>query len=324
MSASTGYFDAHTHLLLTGPPHYPLAMRDVDTLLALQRSHGITRSVVYSPMEIQRAFLSGDDPEPAVRRYNDFVAQVQEKYPDQVTGVGLVYPFAGDSSAREAERVIEQLGLHGVMVNPYLRGQWLDQDESAEPLLEAVESLGVPLLVHPEEQLERVAAQALGRQIRYAEGLVLWRTLATTFALYGFAAGPLFEHFPRLRVVFAHGGGSFWGNAARVDVLFKELVPREDPIVKGQWEGGVAEDPLAWMRAHEVYMDTAWLDGGAMRTAVERLGADRLLFGSDGSAHAASIPFFQAQLAELELSPEQVHQIRFENTARLFGAAHAD
>jgi aminocarboxymuconate-semialdehyde decarboxylase len=312
-------------LLLTGPPHYPLAMRDVDALLALQRSHGITRSVVYSPMEIQRAFFTGDDPWPAVRRYNEFVAQIQERYPDEVTGVGLVYPFGGDESAHEAEHIIQQLGLHGVMVNPYLRGQWLDQDERAEPLLGTVERMGVPLLVHPEEQLERVAAEALGRRMRYAEGLVLWRTLATTFAMYGFAAGPLFQRFPGLRIVFAHGGGSFWGNAARVEVLFKELVPREDPIVRGQWEGETGtEDPLAWMRAHEVYMDTAWLDGGALFTAVQRLGADRLLFGTDGSAHAASIPFFQAQLAELGLTPSDVEKIQFDNTARLFSNSGGD
>src|SRR5829696_8633056 len=132
MTGSDGIFDAHTHLLLTGPPHYPLPMRDVEALLEQQRSHGITRNIVYSPMEVQRAFRASEDPH-------------------AIAGVGIVYPFSGDESAREAERVVKELGLRGVMVNPFMRNAWLDQDERAEPTLEVLEKLGVPLIVHPEE-----------------------------------------------------------------------------------------------------------------------------------------------------------------------------
>ncbi|MEA2638996.1 MAG: aminocarboxymuconate-semialdehyde decarboxylase [Chloroflexota bacterium] len=313
-------FDAHTHLLITAPAHYPPPMHAVDQLLALQRSHGVVRSAVYSPMEVNRAFARGEEPLSICVRYNDFIARVQEQHPDEVVGVGIVYPYAGDASAREAERAVRDLGLRGVMVNPYLRGSWLDQDPAAEPLLAAMEALGAPLIVHPEEEMERLVAETLGRRLRYAEGLVLWRTLATTFAMYGFAAGPLLHRFPRLRVVFAHGGGGFWGAAARVDVLFQQLVPNGDAIVRGQWEGDVADSsPLDWLRQHEVYVDVAWLDGGGLRTAVERLGADRLLFGTDGSAHPGSIAYFREQLGQLDLSPDELRAIRHDNAARLFG-----
>lgn len=320
MATAQGAFDAHTHLLLTGPPHYPLAMRDVNALLEQQRGHDISRSIVYSPMEIQRAFRSGDDPHTYGKRYNDFISRVQNAHAEEIIGVGLVYPFSGDESAREAERVVRELGLRGVMVNPFMRGAWLDQDERAEPLLETVEALGVPLILHPEEDLERAAAEALGRQLRYAEGLVLWRTFATMLVLYGFAAGPLLHRFPRLRLVFAHGGGGFWPSAARIEVLFQELIPSEDPIVRGQWEGEVpTQEPLSWLREHEVYFDTAWFDGDALTAAVERFGADRFLFGTDGSAHGRSISYFRNQLEGLQLSPGDLQQIRYDNTARVFG-----
>lgn len=320
MSASEGLFDAHTHLLLTGPPHYPLAMRDAATLLDQQRSHDITRSIVYSPMEVQRAFRASEDPHAYAQRYNEFVSRAQDEHPDEIVGVGIVYPFAGDHSAREAERAVRELGLKGVMVNPFMRGAWLDQDERAEPLLEAVEKLGVPLILHPEEDMERAAAQALNRQLRYAEGLVIWRTFATTLVLYGFAMGPLLHRFPRLRLVFAHGGGSFWPSAARIDVLFQELMPGVDPIVRGQWEGEItAQAPVEWLRAHEVYFDSAWFDGGSFRAAVDRFGAERFLFGTDGSAHGRSISYFCSQLEHLGLSPTELQQIRYDNTARIFG-----
>ena len=320
MTANTGIFDSHTHLLLTGPPHYPPAMRNLDALLEQQRSFGISRSVVYSPMEIQRAFRASEDPGAFASRYNEFISKVQEQHDDEVVGVGIVYPFEGDKSAREAERVIKDLGLRGVMVNPFMRGAWLDQDERAEPVLAAVESLGVPLIVHPEEDMERAAAQALNRQIRYAEGLVLWRTWATTLVLYGFAVGPLLDRYPGLKLVFAHGGGAFWPSAARIDVLFQELIPNDDPIVEGQWEGGDPNmSPLERLRAHEIYFDTAWLDASALRGAIDRLGADRFLFGTDGSAHGHSIGFFCDQLAEVGLTPEDLRSVQSENAAKLFG-----
>ncbi|MFN0071368.1 MAG: amidohydrolase family protein, partial [Chloroflexota bacterium] len=224
MTTDTAIFDAHTHLLLTGPPHYPLAMRDLAALLDQQQSHGITRSLVYSPMEIQRAFRASEDPSRFASRYNEFISGVQEKHRDAVVGVGIVYPFEGDKSAREAERIVTELGLKGVMVNPFMRGAWLDQDDRAEPLMAAVEALGVPLIVHPEEDMERAAAQALNRQLRYTEGLVFWRTWATTLVLYGFAAGPLLHQYPKLKLLFAHGGGYFWPSAARIEVLFRELI----------------------------------------------------------------------------------------------------
>jgi aminocarboxymuconate-semialdehyde decarboxylase len=320
MTAATKIFDSHTHLLLTGPPHYPLAMRNLDVLLEQQRSFGISRSVVYSPMEIQRAFRASEDPSAFASRYNEFISKVQEQHGDEVVGVGIVYPFEGDKSAREAERIIKELGLRGVMVNPFMRGAWLDQDARAEPVLAAVESLGVPLIVHPEEDMERAAAQALNRQIRYAEGLVLWRTWATTLVLYGFAVGPLLDKFPALKMVFAHGGGSFWPAAARIDVLFQELIPNEDPIVDGQWEGGDPHmSPLERLRAHEVYFDTAWFDASALRGAIDRLGADRFLFGTDGSAHGQSIGFFCGQLTEVGLAESDLRLVQTENAATLFG-----
>ena len=106
-----------------------------------------------------------------------------------------------------------------------------------------------------------------------------------------------------------------------IEVLFDELVPRQDAIVRRQWEGGTASlNPIAWLRAHDVYMDTAWLDGGLLRTAVDRLGADRLLYGTDGSAHPGSMPYFGAQLEQLGLSPDELRQIQHGNAERVFAA----
>jgi len=50
----------------------------------------------------------------------------------------------------------------------------------------------------------------------------------------------------------------------------RELVRRGDAIAGAQWEGERTDAlPLDRLKAHEVYMDTAWMDRGAMRNAIE-------------------------------------------------------
>ena len=321
MPAAAPLFDAHTHLSLSAPDHYPEPMHKIDSLLRLQREHGIGRSAVYSPMVISHALQAGRDPLAAARQYNEHIARTQDRHPQEVAGVGIVYPFADDDSAREAERAIRDLGLTGIMANPYLQGDWLDQDARAEPLLQAMHELRAPLIVHPEENLEKVVAQAAGRRLMYDEGLVLWRTLATTWALYGFAAGPLLDRYPQLRIVFAHGGGTFWGKASRIDMAFRELVMKGDAIARSQWEGEESDVlPLDRLRRHQVYMDTAWMDRGAMHNALHWLGPDRLLYGSDGSPHPNSIAYFQQQLDGMQLPDDHLQAIRHGTAAALFGA----
>lgn len=321
MSASHLLVDAHTHLSLRAPDHYPQPMHRVDALLELQRQHGIGCSAAYSPMVISQAMQAGRDPRVAAQQYNEHIAGTRDQHPDEIIGVGIIYPFASDESARDAERAVKELGLSGVMANPYLQGDWLDQDQRAEPLFQVLEELNVPLIVHPEEHLEKVVAEVAGRRLKYDEGLVMWRTLATTWSLYGFAAGPLLDRFPRLKVVFAHGAGAFWGSATRIEMAFQELVARDDAIAMSQWEGQrSATPPLGRLRDHHVYMDTAWMDRSAMRSAIEFLGSDRLLYGSDGSPHPNSIDYFQRQLDDLGLPDSDLQGIKHANAQGLFAA----
>ena len=77
--------------------------------------------------------------------------------------------------------------------------------------------------------------------------------------------------------------------------------------------------PLDWLRAHDVYFDSAWFDASALRGAIDRFGADRFLFGTDGSAHGHSIGFFCDQLGEVGLSEGDLQLVQSGNAERLFG-----
>jgi len=97
-------------------------------------------------------------------------------------------------------------------------------------------------------------------------------------------------------------------------------VARGDAIAASQWEGPSSDTlPFDRLRSHEVYMDTAWMDRGSMRNAIEWLGPDRVLFGTDGSPHPGSIDYFKRQLADMGLPDAQRQAIEHTNAARLFG-----
>ena len=53
-----------------------------------------------------------------------------------------------DAAAGEARRAVEELGFVGVMVNGHPAGHFLDEPRF-EPVLAAIEALGVPIYVHP-------------------------------------------------------------------------------------------------------------------------------------------------------------------------------
>lgn len=314
-------FDVHTHFFPGAPSYYPPAMREVEALLELQRQHGIGRSAIYSPMTISRALEAGQEPLEAARGYNGFVAELAASHPEEVVGVGIAFPFAGEASARVAEEAVCQLGLRGIMVNPWLDGQWLDQSSQAEPLLDAVAELGVPLIVHPEERFEGILAQAVGRRLTHNQGLASVRTLATSLALYGIVCGDLLERYPTLPLIFAHGGGGFWGQLGRFHIVHNVLLPQGDVIAHGQQEGEEAAALLQRLRRSNVSMDTAWVSAHQLTLALELLGPERILFGSDAAPHPLSLPYGLEQIQALEVSPSVREQLLWGNAARLFAPA---
>ena len=313
-------FDAHMHLAESAPAHYPRTMSDVEAILDHQQSHGFEGSALYTPMLVSRTLKAGDDPFTAVRRYNEHLGKIQARFPNRITANAITYPFGGERAARDLQEDVRNHGFKGVMVNPYLAGQWLDQAPEAEPVLSAVEELGVPLIVHPEEGWEEAAAEATGRRLSHNQGLVGWRTLATSTSLYGFVFSDILDRHPRLRVLFAHLAGDFFGLLGRMRIVHDRLLPADDAIVMQQRSSEPQpSDALARLQGGQVWVDTAWAPAAMIREAVDVLGEDRVLLGTDGSPHPLSTPYAIEQVDALGATPGLVEKIRSGNATRFFG-----
>lgn len=198
------------------------------------------------------------------RLLNDHIAEVVREHPTRFVGLGSL-PLQDPALAiRELERCSGELGLAGVQIGTHV-GQWnLDQAELFPVFARAAE-LGAAIFVHPWDML------APERMRRYWLGWLVGMPAETALAISSLLFGGVLERLPRLRIAFAHGGGSFPGTLGRIAHGFDvrpdlcavdcEISPRE--------------------QVRRLYLDTLVHDPEALRQLVRTFGARRLALGSD-------------------------------------------
>jgi aminocarboxymuconate-semialdehyde decarboxylase len=221
-----------------------------------------------------------------VRRINDAMAATVARASDRLHGLATVDAYAGEPAARELERAVRTLGLRGLFMESAQGGLLPDAPE-ARPALAAAASLGVPVFLHPVPDAELDARfRRLGRM-----GVRLTRSTINSAALYALIEGGVFEALPKLRVVvtaLALGG-----------VLLADRVP----------DG--------------VHVDTTGMKTAAIRAAIDVLGADHVVLGTDWPVvQEKGLPArLEAIFDSWALETPARHAIAGGNALELLGAA---
>ena len=136
------------------------------------------------------------------RELNDLLFEAIKKHPDRFMGFATISPYDVPQSVKELERAISQLGFVGWLAHSnFGKDKYLD-DQQYWPLLEAVESLNIPIYLHPTAPLMKefgkygfsLAGPALGFQ--FDASLCLMRMIY---------AG-VFDKFPNLKIILGHLG----------------------------------------------------------------------------------------------------------------------
>ncbi|MGH7934086.1 MAG: amidohydrolase family protein [Candidatus Binataceae bacterium] len=78
---------------------------------------------------------------------NDYIAEIQQKYPDIFIGFASVDPHKGRIAIRELERSVKELGLHGLKLHPIAQAFFPD-DHAYYPLWDKARELGIPVIFH--------------------------------------------------------------------------------------------------------------------------------------------------------------------------------
>jgi aminocarboxymuconate-semialdehyde decarboxylase len=204
------------------------------------------------------ADAEGRVPHDTIVAINDHVADLAARHPGRLYGLASVDAYDGERAAREAERAIRDLGLLGLFVD-CARGDALLDAPQARPTLAVAARLGVPVFAHP------VAPQPLTRQMApYGViGTLFARGTVNSACLIALVEGGVFAELPSLRLVVT--GHAVGGLAMASGLSRQSRVP-----------SGAAEV----MRRH-VYIDTQMMHPALIRVAIDLLGADHVMAGSD-------------------------------------------
>jgi len=272
-------------------------LADPQALLASIETAGVAARVVNTPLE----FLQDSDadvPADTPRRINDQLAELVGKNAGRVHGLATVDAYGGEVAARELTRGVRELGLRGVFVACAKKDMFLDAPQ-ARPTLALAADLGVPVFVHPitDAQLARRFA-GYGRL-----GISFNRATINAAALIGLFESGTFDELPKLRVVvttLAIGGILLAGG-----------------LVEGRARG-MRRDALEMSRRH-VYIDTMGLRPELIRSAVDVLGADHVIAGTDWPISVEkSVPQrLQAALTSCELDSVEQQMVAGSNVLKL-------
>jgi len=210
-----------------------------------------------------------------------------------------------DEALVELDRALTLPGVVGVVLCTNIDGITLDDDQLA-PLYEELSRRGTTVFVH-------------GNVPCSTEGL---REYAMALAM-GFMADPLFaigrlvysgtiDSYPGINWIFTHLGGTVPFVLPRYDNYYKQFPECREKI---------SRPPSEIIR--ELFFDTCTMHPPALRCAVDTLGADRLVFGSDYPHVPGGIDRFVTILNSIGLSDDELSMIGRTTAARLIGISEA-
>lgn len=206
------------------------------------------------------------------RFLNDDLAERVRAHPDRFEGLATIPLQSPDLAARELERAVRDLGLRGVQIGTNVEGRNLDDDAVVE-VLAAAESLGAAVFVHPWDMLGR------DRMPRYWLPWLVGMPAETALAVCSVLFGGVLDRLPRLRIAFAHGGGSLPGTIGRIEHGFHAR-PDLCAVVNRRPPSDYLRDPRTG-RPARFYVDSLTHDAHALRTLLRLLGPERVALGSD-------------------------------------------
>ena len=170
----------------------------------------------------------------------------------------LIWPL------QEMERCVAELKMPGLEIGSNINGENLSEKKFF-PFYKRAEELGCALFVHPWEMMGE------GQMQQYWLPWLVGMPAETSRAICSMIFGGVLEAFPKLRVAFAHGGGSFPLTIGRIEHGFNvrpDLVAVDNTINPRDYIG-------------KFWIDSLVHDAKAMNYIIDVIGEDKICLGSD-------------------------------------------
>jgi aminocarboxymuconate-semialdehyde decarboxylase len=198
------------------------------------------------------------------RFFNDHIAETVSEHPGCFIGLGTVPLQDTDLAIQEMERCIKELKMPGLEIGTNINGKNLSEPELF-PFYEEAERLGCALFIHPWDMMGEKDME------KYWLPWLVGMPAETTRAICSLIFGGVFQKFPKLRIAFAHGGGSFPYTLGRIEHGYHvrpDLVQPDNKINPRDYLG-------------HFWVDSLVHDPAAFHFLMNTMGANRICLGSD-------------------------------------------
>ena len=195
---------------------------------------------------------------------NDHIAGIVHEYPKRFVGLGTLPMQAPDLAIKELERCVKDIGLAGVQIGSHINYWNLDHEELF-PIFEAAQDLGAAIFVHPWDMM------AKEKMPKYWLPWLVGMPAESSLAICSMIFGGVLARLPRLKVAFAHGGGSFPSTIGRIEHGFNvrpDLCAVDCQI-----------NPREFLK--KIYLDSLVHDELALKYLVQLMGPDKIALGTD-------------------------------------------
>lgn len=231
------------------------------------------------------------------RYVNDVLARQCKAHPDRLVGLATLPLNDIEASLAELDRCIAELDMKGVAIGSNIDGVALT-DAKFEPLWKRIDELRLPVVEHP--MFPKDTSDLGEFELPLRVGLIYETTLVATRLIYG----GVFERYPNFPYILAHTGGALLMLLERLDNGYRLFPDCRRFITR-----------LPSEYARNIYYDTTAFDRKTLMFAIDVVGHDRILFGTDD-------PFIGADTAHvdrLEIAEGDRAAIFGGTAARLFG-----
>lgn len=190
------------------------------------------------------------------------IADWVRRYPGRFVGTFAMPMKDPYLSLQEMERAVKELGLRIANLPANVEGVYLGEPRF-RPFWEAVNELGVIAFIHPDGVLDP-----------WFQKYSLWNSVGQPIeeakVMSSLIYEGVLETFPDLKIVMAHGGGYMPHYHGRLD---RNVKNRPDTMAN------IKHEPSWYLK--RFYYDTCIYDPVTLDALIERVGADRILMGSD-------------------------------------------
>jgi aminocarboxymuconate-semialdehyde decarboxylase len=234
------------------------------------------------------------------RMLNDTLAEWAADNTSRFSWISSVPLTDAEAAAAELERTANA-GAIGVIISSNIENVNLGEFP-LDPFWRKAEALGLPILIHP------VNVALAPRTQKFALAQIALYTYDTTLGVGSLLMSGVLDRFPKLKLLWSHGGGAWPYLAGRFDVMHKRMD-------KAQQGNVAARNPSAYAR--DMHYDSIVHAPKALRFLIDIAGIDNVHLGTDYSFPPADMEPL-ALLKAAGLSKSDSDAISDGNPRRLF------